>query len=141
MSQKVIVRLKTEDVFTSEVEAGRHKFIADEPISDGGQDNGPAPYDLIAAGLGSCTAMTIRMYIDLKKWPLESVEVTLQHSKILKTDENGEPTNEKKDHILREIKLIGNLDEKQRERILKIANKCPVHKTLSPAIDIETRLV
>ncbi len=141
MSQKVIVRLKAEDVFTSEVASGKHLLIADEPESEGGKDLGPAPYDLLCASLGSCTAMTIRMYTDLKKWELESVEVALKHSKVVINDSDGNPTNDKKDHILREITLLGNLDEKQKERIIKIANKCPVHKTLSPAIEIETVLI
>lgn len=141
MSQKVIVRLKAEDVFTSEVASGKHLLIADEPESEGGKDLGPAPYDLLCASLGSCTAMTIRMYTDLKKWELESVEVALKHSKVVINDSDGNPTKDKKDHILREITLLGNLDEKQKERIIKIANKCPVHKTLSPAIEIETVLI
>ena len=141
MSQKVIVRLKAEDIFTSEVASGKHLLIADEPESEGGKDLGPAPYDLLCASLGSCTAMTIRMYTDLKKWELESVEVALKHSKVVINDSDGNPTNVKKDHILREITLLGNLDEKQKERIIKIANKCPVHKTLSPAIEIETVLI
>lgn len=141
MSQKVIVRLKTEDLFTSEVASGKHLLIADEPESEGGKDLGPAPYDLLCASLGSCTAMTIRMYTDLKKWPLEAVEVALQHAKVAIMDADGNSTNDKKDHIRREITLIGELDDKQKERILLIANKCPVHKTLSPAIDIETVLV
>lgn len=141
MSQKVIVRLKAEDIFTSEVASGKHLLIADEPENEGGKDLGPAPYDLLCASLGSCTAMTIRMYTDLKKWELKSVEVALKHSKVVINDSEGNPTNDKKDHILREITLLGNLDEKQKERIIKIANKCPVHKTLSPAIDIETVLI
>ena len=77
----------------------------------------------------------------MKKWELESVEVALKHSKVVINDSDGNPTNDKKDHILREITLLGNLDEKQKERIIKIANKCPVHKTLSPAIEIETVLI
>ena len=141
MSQKVIVRLKAEDIFTSEVASGKHLLIADEPENEGGKDLGPAPYDLLCASLGSCTAMTIRMYTDLKKWELKSVEVALKHSKVVINDSEGNPTNDKKDHILREITLLGNLDEKKKERIIKIANKCPVHKTLSPAIDIETVLI
>ena len=141
MSQKVIVRLKAEDIFTSEVASGKHLLIADEPENEGGKDLGPAPYDLLCASLGSCTAMTIRMYTDLKKWELKSVEVALKHSKVVINDSEGNPTNDKKDYILREITLLGNLDEKQKERIIKIANKCPVHKTLSPAIDIETVLI
>ncbi len=128
--------------FVQDVQMGRHRLVADEPISAGGADTGPAPYDLLLASLGCCTSMTVSMYARRKNWPLESVRVQLRHSKV----KVGEPLAEggripEKDQIERDIQLIGPLTPEQHERLLDIANKCPVHRTLKSEILINTRLV
>lgn len=128
--------------FAQEIVAGPHRLTADEPIDVGGKDTGLSPYDLLLAALGSCTSMTVAMYARLKKWPLESVTVNLRHSKIHAADCRDCETKEGKiDRIEREIHFVGNLDEEQQKRLLQIADKCPVHRTLESEIDIQTKAV
>jgi uncharacterized OsmC-like protein len=128
--------------FAQEIEAERHRLTADEPVEAGGTDAGPSPYDLLLAALGACTSMTISMYARRKRWPLEAVTVRLQHAKIHAQDCAECETKEGMlDLIEREISLTGALDAAQRERLLEIANRCPVHRTLVSEIDIRTRLV
>ena len=128
--------------FAQEIVVGPHKLTADEPVEVGGKDTGPSPYDLLLAALGSCTSMTVSMYARLKKWPLESVTVNLHHSKIHAADCRDCETKEGKiDRIEREIHFVGNLDAEQQKRLLEIADKCPVHRTLKSEIDIQTRAV
>ena len=138
---KVVVRETREGKLTQLVAAGRHVFRADEPVSAGGLDSGPSPYDLLAAALGACTAMTVRLYADLKRLPLERVEVELAHDKIHAADCADCETREGKvDRIERVIRLTGALDDAQRAKLLEIANKCPVHRTLHAEVSIPTRL-
>ena len=121
--------------------ANGQNLIADEPLSVGGTNLGPTPYDYLTAGLGACTAMTLRMYADHKKWQLESVEVRLRHDKIHATDcEECETKTGKVDVIERIITLGGELDEAQRVRLLEIADRCPVHRTLESEVKVSTRL-
>jgi uncharacterized OsmC-like protein len=128
--------------FAQEIVAGGHRLTADEPIEAGGKDTGPSPYDLLLAALGSCTSMTVSMYARLKKWPLESVTVNLRHSKIHAADCRDCDTKEGKiDRIEREIHFVGNLDAEQQQRLLQIADKCPVHRTLKSEIDIQTKAI
>jgi putative redox protein len=130
------------DAFAQVISVGRHQFPADEPIADGGKDTGPSPYDLLLAALGSCTSMTVSMYARRKQWPLRTVTVRLRHSKIHAADcESCETKDGLLDHIDRDVELTGPLTEEQRERLLVIANKCPVHRTLTSEIAIHTRLV
>lgn len=127
-------------VFTQEIVAGRHRLLADEPQPIGA-DAGPTPYDLLLAGLGACTSMTVRMYANRKGWPLESVRVTLRHNRIHAEDcAECETTKGWISHIDRTIELTGDLDEDQRQRLLGIAERCPVHQTLTSEVDIATTL-
>lgn len=137
----VTVSETREGKFTQSVTVGRHRLRADEPVSAGGTDTGPSPYDLLLAALGACTSMTLRLYADQKQWPLERVTVRLKHEKIHAQDCTECETREGRiDQIEREIELAGALDETQRARLLEIANKCPVHRTLHSEVVIPTRL-
>lgn len=125
--------------------AGRHELLADEPVALGGTDRGPGPYDYLLAGLGACTSMTLRMYANHKGWPLEKVAVRLRHDRIHARDCEtcaGEPENPdaKISRIERELTIEGDLDDDQRARLLEIADRCPVHRTIVHDKDIVTRL-
>ena len=127
--------------FTTEICANGHALIADEPIAVGGGNAGPSPYELLAAALGACTTMTLQMYAKRKKWPLEAAQVYLHHQKIHANDcDDCETTSGTIDQIEREVELIGPLDDEQRQRLLEIADRCPVHRTLHSEIRIPTRL-
>lgn len=137
---QVFVRLSGER-YTTEVMTPNHNLIADEPTEVGGADLGPNPYDLLMASLGSCTAMTLKMYAERKKWPLEQVSVFLNHEKVhLKDSDNPEDSSAKVSQFTRIIEIEGDLDSEQRQRLLEISNKCPVHKTLQEEIVIQTML-
>lgn len=139
--QETIVSETGEGQFTQKIIIGNHVLTADEPIINGGNDTGPSPYDFLLAALGSCTSMTLRMYAKLKKFPLEQVIVTLKHEKIHVEDCIGcENINSKIDHIERLIELKGTLTQEQRTKLLEIADKCPVHRTLTSKIIITTKL-
>jgi putative redox protein len=138
---KILVRETREGKFTNQVIVGRHVIRADEPIAAGGLDTGLSPYDLLCAALGACTAMTIRLYADLKGIPVERISVELKHEKIHAADCAECETREGRiDRIERLIDLEGNLEEVQRQKLLEIANKCPVHRTLHSEVVIPTRL-
>lgn len=125
--------------YQQRIAAGPHRLVADEPVSFGGLNGGPAPYDLLLAGLGACTSMTMRMYADRKGWPLEHVAVSLRHEKIHAADCSDCATTEGKiDWIEREITMQGPLDDAQRAALLEIADKCPVHRTLHSEVVIRT---
>lgn len=117
------------------VVSGRHVMGADEPESAGGRDTGPGPYDFLAIALGSCTSMTTRLYAQRKALPLQRISVTVRHRK--ETGEDGKP----RDHFERLITLEGDLTAEQRQRLLEIANRCPVHQTLTRASVIDSSLV
>ena len=138
---KVLVRETREGKFTNQVVVGRHVIRADEPVAAGGLDSGLSPYDLLCAALGACTAMTLRLYADLKGIPLARVSVELKHEKIHAVDCAECETKEGKiDRIERLIGLEGDLDPAQRQRLLEIADKCPVHRTLHSEVVITSRL-
>ena len=137
----VVVRETRRGRFQQQVTAGRHRFLADEPTAAGGLDSGPSPYDLVLAGLGACTAMTLRLYAERKALPLEEVTVALDHGKIHAADCAECETREGMlDRIERSITLEGELDAAARARLMEIADKCPVHRTLTSEIDIHTSL-
>ena len=128
-----------EGKFQQTIQAGRHRIIADEPVEMGGLDSGLTPYDLLLAGLGACTSMTLRLYADQKGLPLERVSVALKHSRIHAVDcETCETKEGKIDRIDRVLTITGDLNSEQRKRLLEIADKCPVHRTLTSEIDIRT---
>jgi len=126
--------------YTQRITAGNHQLLADEPRPVG-DDAGPTPYDLLLAALGSCTSMTVRMYAKRRDWPLEQIRVTLQHSRIHAEDcADCETRIGLVNHIDLDIELIGDLDDDQRQRLLLIAGRCPVHQTLTSEIHIATTL-
>ena len=137
--RNVVVTETRMGTFQQAIEIGPHRLTADEPVAAGGLDSGPGPYDLLLAGLGACTSMTLRLYAEHKKLPLERVSVTLSHSKIHAADCADCETKEGKiDRIERVVTLTGALSDEQRARLLEIADKCPVHRTLTSEIDIRT---
>lgn len=139
--KKVAVRLDAEDGFTTEVMVRHHSLTADEPESVGGNDYGPGPYELVSAGLGACTAMTMHMYARRKKWPLTSVEVHIDHKKDYATDmAESEDKPTKIDRFDRTLVIEGDLDEAQLARLVQIADRCPVHRTLHEAVEVVTEL-
>lgn len=123
--------------YTQKATAGGHEWLIDEPESLGGDDKGPTPYDLLLASLGGCTAITMQMYAQRKGWPLTAVHIDLQHSREHRDDcatcNNAE---NRIDVIDGAITMEGDLDQDQRERLMEIANKCPVHRTLTNRLDI-----
>lgn len=140
-TKQVTVRIG-EDGFTTDILAGKHYLRADEPINVGGNDFGPNPYELLLSSLGACTVMTLKMYANRKKWSLEEVVVHLSHGKNYVEDCNTcEESGAKIDVIEKSIEIKGDLDEKQRQRLLQIADKCPVHKTLHSEVRVETVLL
>ena len=135
---KVTVTETGSGTYTQQIIAGHHRLVSDEPQPIG-DDAGPTPYDLLLAGLGACTSMTVRMYADRKGWPLERVRVTLRHSRIHARDcADCETSIGFVDHIDRDVELSGDLDDTQRQRLLHIAERCPVHQTLTSEVHIAT---
>jgi len=137
--QDVVTR--TGDSYRTEIQAGRHSLVGDEPEDVGGDDDGPTPYGLLLSALGSCTGMTLRMYADRKEWPLDETIVRLSHEKVHADDcENCEADQGQVDRIEREIEVRGALSDDQRERLLEIASKCPVHRTLHSEVTVRSSL-
>lgn len=137
--EQVVAHLNLENNFTTQIFTEKHHFIADEPASSGGADVGPAPYELINAGLGACTVMTLKLYAELKKWDLQEVKVYLSHVK--KDRQEIDPSSTlsgKVDYFKKRIELIGNLDADQREKLMIIASKCPVNRTLTSEVIMDS---
>jgi uncharacterized OsmC-like protein/alpha/beta superfamily hydrolase len=141
IDNKVIVQTSNQSL-TTDIFSGSHHLIADEPVSLGGSDEGPNPYDYLLASLGACTSMTVMMYAKRKDWDLESVKVTLDHSKIHASDcKECETKTGKVDYIERNVEFIGKIDENQKKRLSEIADKCPVHRTLHSEIVVKTIII
>ncbi len=125
------------------IQAGRHELRADEPVPSGGADSGPDPYSLLLAALGACTSMTLRMYADRKQWPLERIVVRLSQQKVHARDcvDCEDNDDARVTRITRELELSGPLTAEQKKRLVEIAERCPVHRTLLGQKEIVTRLV
>jgi putative redox protein len=137
----VVVR-SSGDGFSQTIHAQGHELASDEPVESGGANTGPTPYDLLLSALGACTSMTIGLYARRKGWPVGSIEVRLRHSKVHAIDcAECETKDGHIDRIEREITIGGDLTDEQRAKLLAIADKCPVHRTLKSEINIRTRLV
>jgi len=139
-SPTVVVRGSASGL-AQHIEVGKHRLESDEPIGAGGTDTGPGPYELLLAALGSCTSMTLALYAKRKQWPLQEVTVRLKHSRIYAEDcADCETKAGRLDKVEREIVLAGPLSAEQRTRLLEIADKCPIHRSLTSEIQIESRL-
>ena len=141
MSEPTQVVVSSETGLAQEIISGNHRLRADEPAPLG-TDTGPSPYELVLAGLGACTSMTLRLYAQRKGMDLRRITVRLQHFRTHAKDCSDCETKEGYiDRVDREIELSGNLDEAQKQRLLEIAKQCPVHRTLKSEIDIRTSIV
>ncbi len=140
--EQVVVHLDLADDFTTQIFTERHTMIADEPATVGGQDLGPSPYDYLNAAIGTCTAMTVKLYAERKKWDLQEVFVYLSHAKV-HTDEINVETEQmgRIDLIRKKLRFVGDLDEKQKEKLKEIASKCPVHRTVSAGVTFDTEII
>jgi putative redox protein len=141
MATSVVVEESGPGQFAGIVRAGRHVLSADEPFASGGTDTGPSPYEYLLAALGTCTTMTLRMYVKKKGWAVGRISVLVSHDRVHAEDcTNCDENDVKLDRITRTIRIEADLDDERRQRLLEIANKCPVHRTLTSKITIETRL-
>jgi uncharacterized OsmC-like protein len=137
----VVVAETGDGLFTQELLDGRHRLLADEPASAGGNDLGPGPYELLLMALGACTSMTIRLHAKRKQWPLERVQVRLKHSRVYIEDcKDCDTKPPMLDHIDREIGFTGSLSAEQIAKLMEIADKCPVHRSLTGRIKISSKL-
>ncbi len=133
---------QTGEGYYTEIMANGHPIIADEPITYGGTDKGPTPYDLLSASLGACVGMTLRMYANRKKWPLEAVKVRTKHRKIHAKDcADCDTRGGYIDVFEQELDFSGPLDNGQKQRLMEIAGKCPVHRTLHSEVVIKSRMM
>jgi uncharacterized OsmC-like protein len=143
---EVRVKLALKEGFRTQITAGQHQLIADEPKEVGGTDEGPSPYELLLASLGACTAMTLKMYVERKKLPVTDVEVSLTFDRIHIDDcescvKEERLNDQEVQHISRLIYVTGDVTEEQKERLLYIAGRCPVHVTLHSNPHVEDALI
>lgn len=140
MTRTVLVN-SGSSAYVQNISIGPHHLLADEPTEAGGTDAGPNPYELVMAALGACTSMTVRMYAERRQWPLEKIQVHLKFSRIHAVD--CDDCNHEKgmvNRIEKEITFVGDLSEIQRQRLMHVANNCPVHRVLAPTIEISSTL-
>jgi putative redox protein len=141
MATSVVVEESGPGQFADIVRAGRHVLSADEPFAAGGTDTGPSPYEYLLAGLGTCTTMTLRMYVKKKGWSVGRISVLVTHDRVHAQDcADCDESDVKLDRITRSIRVEADLDDERRQKLLEIANKCPVHRTLTSKITIDTKL-
>jgi putative redox protein len=141
-NHQVVASLDDEDGFTTLLKLGNHYLKADEPVRVGGNDFGPTPYELLAGSLSACTAMTIQMYAKRKGWEIENVEVHTSYGRTYAEDcATCDKEGQKIDTFTRDIKITASLDDKQKARLLQIADKCPVHKTLHSDTQVLTKII
>ncbi len=133
MSETITVSERPGGKYTNDVKSSRHLLLADEPVELGSADLGPTPFEYLCGALGACTSITLRMYADRKKWPVQHISVDVSHAKEIHGD------GIKRDVFTRIVRVTGDLDEAQRARMLEIADKCPVHRTLEAGSDIITK--
>jgi uncharacterized OsmC-like protein len=143
---EVRVKLPLKEGFRTQITAGKHTIIADEPAGAGGADSGMSPYELLLAALGACTAMTLKLYIERKKLPVTDVEVLLSFDRIHIDDcescaKDERPGDQEVQHISRLIYVTGDVTEEQKERLLYIAGRCPVHITMQGDPHVEDALI
>ena len=125
--------------YTQAISNGRHEWTADEPATAGGRDQGPTPYELLCSAVGACVAITVRMYADHKGWPLESISVDVKHGRVHADDcADCETKKGMIDHLYKTVRLVGDLDDDQFARLMQVADRCPVHRTLTREIRIVT---
>jgi len=132
------VAIEVGTSYTAEIWAQGHSLVADEPKSIGGNDLGPSPYGLLMSSLGACTTITVRMYANRKNWPLEGIDVAIRHRRVHSTDED-EVADTRIDEMVQTVTLKGPLDKSQRKRLMQIAGRCPVHRTLDAGVRIITK--
>lgn len=133
MSEPITVKERAGGLYTNDVLTSRHHLYADEPVDLGSADLGPTPYEYLCAALGSCTSITLRMYAERKKWPVTHIAVDVSHTRETHAD------GVRRDIFTRDITVEGDIDEAQHARMIEIANKCPVHRTLEAGSDVITR--
>ncbi len=139
--KKIVHVFQDGEAFKTVLNAGSHEILADEPESKGGKDKGPDPYDLLLMSLGSCTAITVRMYADRKEWPLDEIYLELRHFKDHASDcKDCDDPKARIDIVEKELIVKGKLSEEQVDRLLEISNKCPVYKTLTDSMEIHSTI-
>jgi uncharacterized OsmC-like protein len=137
----VVVRETGVGRFQQEVRVGAHRWLADEPVDAGGDDTGPGPYDLLLGALGACTSMTLRMYAERRGWRIGPIEVVLQHDRVRAEDRDTlTGAGGWLDRVRREIRIGGDLGDAERAALLRIADRCPVHRTLRQEVVVETEM-
>ncbi len=140
-SKKIVHIHIDKNNYKTVMTAGQHELVSDEPLKSGGKDLGPDPYDYLLMALGSCTAITMRMYANRKEWPVEDIYIEMRHNKVHAEDcEDCDDPKARIDKIEKEIIVKGDLDRDQIDRLLEISKKCPVHKTMIKSVIVDSTI-